>query len=182
MRYLLFVIFLLIIQQKPSTTCMSAEEVELFRLINTYRKSAGLKEIPASAKLTKVAQAHVRDLEENYTFSRSNRCNPHSWSDNGDWTACCYTNDHAQAQCMWDKPREIAGYASDGYEIAFYASSGATPGESLNGWINSDAHKPVIANLGTWSSVKWEAMGVGIYKRYAVVWFGMERDPSPCDQ
>ena len=38
----------------------------------------------------------------------SGQCNTHSWSANARWSACCYTRDHAQARCMWDKPREIS--------------------------------------------------------------------------
>ena len=45
-------------------------------------------------------------------------CNLHSWSDKGPWSACCYTPDHAQAQCMWDKPSELTNYPGNGYEIS----------------------------------------------------------------
>src|SRR5688572_24147787 len=100
--------------------CLTQEEEKLYKLIMAYRKSKKLPAIPLSAKLTKVAQAHAHDLADHYTFAVDNKCNPHTWSDKGTWTACCYTNDHAQAQCMWDKPKEIAGYASDGFEIAYY--------------------------------------------------------------
>jgi len=39
--------------------CVSPEEKKLFDLIMEYRKSKKLKPLPYSAKLTKVAQAHV---------------------------------------------------------------------------------------------------------------------------
>ena len=79
---------------------------------------------------------------------------------------------------MWSKPKEIAGYESEGYEIAFYSSAGATAAESLEGWKKSAGHNPVIVNEGTWNQVKWEAVGIGIHGPYAVVWFGQLADPS----
>ena len=163
--------------EKP-TVCLLEEEQKLYDLMMEYRESGDLPPIPLSAKLTSVAQTHARDLADHYEFDPKNRCNPHSWSKQGKWTACCYTNDHKQAKCMWDKPREIAGYPSNGYEIAYYNSGGATAKESLDGWKKSPGHNPVIVNAGTWSKVEWKAVGIGIYKEYSVVWFGELDDPS----
>lgn len=163
--------------------CISPEEKKLYDMIMTYRKSKKLKSIPFSAKLTQVAQTHVRDLSENYSMSNSDVCNPHSWSAKGNWTSCCYTSDHKQAQCMWDKPKEIAGYQSSGYEIAFYSSAGAMAADGIEGWKKSPGHNPLLINSGTWKNVEWKAIGVGIYKEYAVVWFGQLADtssPSAC--
>lgn len=164
---------------ESSETCLSVEEQKLYTLIMEYRKSKNLPASPYSARLSQVAQAHVRDLADNYDFSPANKCNPHSWSKKGKWSACCYTNDHKKASCMWDKPREIAGYNGDGFEIAYYSSNGANAQEGIDGWIKSPAHNPLLINLDTWSQVKWEAIGMGIYKEYGVVWFGMEKDESP---
>ena len=81
----------------------------LVEIINNYRIKQGLESIPVSISLNKVANAHVRDLE-NHT--RESKCNLHSWSDNSnDWTGCCYTSDHARAECMWNKPSEITNDA-----------------------------------------------------------------------
>lgn len=77
---------------------------------------------------------------------------------------------------MWNKPREISGYNSNGYEIAYYSSAGANALEGLEGWKKSPGHNPVIVNLGTWSKVEWKAIGVGIYGEYGVVWFGEAED------
>ena len=33
-----------------------------------------------------------------------------------------------------------------------------------------------MINLGIWKNRTWNAVGVGIYKNYAVVWFGEESD------
>lgn len=158
--------------------CLGAEEKKLLELINGYRKQKKLPPVPFSAKLTQVAQAHVRDLTAHFDYENRGDCNPHSWSANGGWTACCYTADHKQAACMWNKPREIAGYDSEGYEIAFFSSDGAEASESLAGWKSSPGHNPVIINEGTWKDVGWKAIGVGIKGTYAVVWFGVLEDSS----
>ena len=149
---------------------ISDEEKELHRLINAYRISRGLQEVPISPALTKVAQAHAKDLM--YHYKQSNRCNMHSWSKEGPWTACCYRDNHKNASCMWDKPKEIAGYDSPGYEIAYWHSNAATAGQALEVWKKSPGHHAVLANLGTFKDANWQAMGIGIYKEYAVVWFG----------
>jgi Cysteine-rich secretory protein family len=158
--------------------CLSSEEKKLYDLIMAYRKSKRLPAIPYSAKLSKVAQTHVHDLEANYNYENASTCNPHSWSDKGTWTSCCYTSDHKQASCMWTKPKEIAGYEGYGYEIAYYSSAGANATEGLEGWKKSPGHNPLIINSGTWSKVKWQAIGIGIYGQYGVVWFGEEADES----
>jgi hypothetical protein len=80
---------------------------------------------------------------------------------------------------MWDKPRELTNYPGNGYENAHGGSGGyqATATSSLEGWKNSPAHNAVILNQGTWQNHRWNALGVGIYKGYAVLWFGEEVDP-----
>lgn len=158
--------------------CLSLEERKLYELIMDYRQSKNLKVIPLSAKLTRVAQTHARDLVENYTFDPHGKCNPHSWSKKGKWTACCYTNDHKQAQCMWDKPKEIAGYDKPGYEIAYYSSKGATAQEGIDGWKVSPSHNPLLINSEMWSKVEWKAIGIGLYGEYGIVWFGESPDPE----
>lgn len=164
--------------------CLTQEEQKLYRLIMAYRKSKKLAPIPLSAKLSMVAQVHARDLANHYTFDPDNKCNPHSWSKKGSWSACCYTSDHKQAACMWDKPKEIAGYPGSGYEIAYYSSAGANAQEGLNGWKVSPGHNPLLVNLGMWEKVKWKAIGIGIYKEYGLVWFGEVQDevvPGGCN-
>lgn len=160
----------------PKTACLSTEEQKLYDLMMAYRKSKKLPAIPLSAKLTLVAQTHAHDLASNYKFDVDNRCNPHSWSRKGKWSACCYTADHKQAKCMWDKPKEIAGYSGNGYEIAYYSSDGATAEEGLEGWKISPGHNPLIVNEGIWSKVNWRAIGIGFVGNYGVVWFGEVED------
>jgi uncharacterized protein YkwD len=164
--------------KQPKAVCVTLEEQKLYDLIMEYRKSKNLKPIPFSAALTRVAQTHAVDLATNYTFDQNNSCNPHSWSKKGKWTPCCYTSDHKQAKCMWDKPKEISGYDNPGYEIAYYSSRGVTAQEGLDGWKQSPAHNPLLINDGMWSKVDWNAIGVGLYKEYGVVWFGQLQDDN----
>ena len=168
---------------QSSQVCLSAEEQKLYHIIQQYRAEKKLPAIPLSTKLTQVAQAHVRDLDAHYTFDKNNACNPHSWSAHGAWSACCYTSDHKQARCMWDKPREIANYNSEGFEIAYYHSVEAAAADALAGWQKSVSHNPLLVNSGMWKEVSWQAIGIGIYKHYAVVWFGRIADdekPKGC--
>lgn len=163
-------------------TCLSEEEKKLFEIINAYRETIGTYAVPFSSSMSKVAQAHVRDLANNYEYKSGARCNPHSWSKKGDWSDCCYTNDHKKAQCMWDKPKEIAGYGGHGYEILFYSSDGSTAAEALVGWQNSPSHHAVMTSAEMWDQITWGAMGVGIYEEYAVAWFGETEEQAPLNE
>jgi hypothetical protein len=152
---------------------LNSDEYKLYTLIMDYRADLNLSIIPLSTSLCYVAQQHVFDLEENNPISAN--CNLHSWSDKGSWSECCYTSDHAQASCMWDKPRELTDYTGNGYEIAFAHSAIATPEAALNGWKNSAGHNNVIINADIWNT-EWKAIGIGIRGKFAVVWFGHEDD------
>lgn len=180
---LLFLVLALpsIRETRPTeTVCLSAEEKKLYGMMMAYRKTKGLESIPLSAKLTKVAQAHAKDLSENHDPTQE-RCNLHSWSKKGSWTSCCYTADHKQAACMWNKPREIADYPSNGYEISYYFSAGADAESGLEGWKQSTGHNQMIINDGIWKKIKWNAIGIGFYKEYGVVWFGDTKDDTPLE-
>jgi uncharacterized protein YkwD len=149
----------------------------LASLVNEYRGEQSLHSIPISPSLTQVAEAHVKDLERNRPVGA---CNGHSWSPAGDWSACCYTADHAQAKCMWDKPREITrgAYKGAGFEIFYWTGGRATPEGALSSWKSSPGHHGVILNHGVWSTSRWQAVGVAISEHYAVIWFGQEPDPG----
>jgi hypothetical protein len=161
----------------PAISLNKAEK-ELYVLINRYRMQKGLPSIPLSLNLTYVAKLHVQDLSVNHPYSK--RCNLHSWSDKGPWSPCCYTEDHEEAQCMWNKPGELSNYPGFGYEIAYWTNEPLSPAnfakKALAGWQRSVPHNVVIVNLGRWRSKSWKAMGVGVYDGYAVVWFGEEED------
>ena len=53
-----------------------------------------------------------------------------------------------------------------------------TAAAALAGWKSSAGHDQMILNKYAWKRMKWNAMGVGIYGHYAVVWFGEEADPA----
>lgn len=160
---------------KPSV-CLSAEENKIYEQINAYRKQYKLPRIPLSASMTTVAQIHAKDLETNQPVK--GKCNLHSWSDQGSWSACCYTNDHARAKCMWEKPKELSTYPGDGYEIAYWQSDGANAKAAMSGWKKSTPHNNMLINRDIWKKLTWNACGVGLYGNYAVVWFGKEKDPE----
>ena len=149
-----------------------ADATKLAKVINDYRASIKLPRIPISPSLTKVAQAHVLDLNANKPVKEG--CNSHSWSNKGTWSGCCYDSSTAAAKCMWIKPKEIAGYKGNGYEIAAFAS-GIEPEKALEMWQKSQAHHEVMINRGIWKK-KWGAMGVAIEGDYGVAWFGEEAD------
>jgi hypothetical protein len=81
---------------------------------------------------------------------------------------------------MWEKPREFTNYLGNGFEIVSRVSGNfsAHADSTLTNWQNSREHKAVILNQSVWSSFQWRAMGVGIYKNCAAVWFGEEEDPE----
>jgi uncharacterized protein YkwD len=170
-----FFIFLIAVIATPSfSQSLNTEETKLYNLIMDYRRSEGLPNIPLSKSLTIVAQTHVRDLEENRPDKGA--CNMHSWSANGKWTPCCYTADHAKAQGMWNKPKELTNYKGDGYEIAFNTTASATAETALGSWKTSKGHNDVILNKSIWKTQNWKAIGIGVYQNYAVVWFGSVPD------
>ena len=156
--------------------CMSAEEKKLLDLINNYRRTKGLPVLQATRSMVHVAQTHARDLGDNNPSSGA--CNMHSWSAKGKWTACCYTSDHAKASCMWRKPAELSTYKGNGFEISAGSGGGAIDASTaLRVWQGSSAHNAVIVNGGMWNK-SWNAFGVGIYRGYAVGWFGHDTDPA----
>jgi uncharacterized protein YkwD len=175
LKYLFFLNVFITIGLVSAGQELSNEESELYDLVMAYRRSKGLTPIPLSRSLTFVAQAHVKDLEDNY--QRNGKCNYHSWSDRGTWKAVCYTDNHAQAKLMWSKPQELTTYKGYGFEIAFAESEAylANAWNSLNSWKSSRAHNAVILNREKWKK-KWNAIGIGIFGSYAVIWFGNEPD------
>ncbi|MCU0657616.1 MAG: CAP domain-containing protein [Polyangiaceae bacterium] len=161
-----------------------AEAVELCQLLNAYRQEQGLPAIPLSTALMTVAAYHVQDLIAQPSLANP-PCNLHSWSSNEPlWTGCCYTSDHAQAACMWEKPGQItASWGANTYKGYGYENSAAgvsTPQGALESWKKSPAHHDVILNKGIWASkAPWPAVGCGLSGGYAVLWFGDAVDPQP---
>ena len=78
---------------------------------------------------------------------------------------------------MWYKPRELTNYQGAGYEIASWSLGKDIDAETaLDTWKTSPSHHDVMINRRTWKNIEWNAIGVGIYKGFAVVWFGEEED------
>ncbi len=157
-------------------------EYGLVNSINQYRKQKGLPPIPLSQKLTTVALAHVEDLvnkqpHKNLCPSDPKKQNEHSWSNNpGKWKGGCYDGENkATLPIMWDKPKEITGYPTPGFEI-FH--SGSTADGALQGWKGSTEHNDVILNQNMWAGFPWKAIGAASYNGYYVVWFGTTLDTS----
>lgn len=155
-------------KEKAATHCLTAEEQRLATLINEYRRQQGLPAVPVSRALSFTAHAHVVDLQD-----KVGRLT-HGWSD------CDYDKGGTKAyqDCMWDKPKQLAGYPSDGFECAHGGSGGyvANAQTALDGWKKSKYHNMVIVNTDMWKDFRWQAMGVGVYGGYAVVWFGASAD------
>ena len=185
------------IAQEPSPAsssqpiCVSSQELALYKALMQYRKEKKLPSIPLSPNLTKVAQMHAEDVANHFPFAEG--CNLHTWSESTAWSGCCYTADHAQAKCMWDKPRELSNYTGSGFEISSIylwnndVKAKDIPTENaMNGWKKSKGHNDIITNQGAWKDKSFKAIGVGTYKGYACVWFGMEPDnearPVVCPQ
>ncbi len=177
MTYLKIIILVLLIQGSSiaSAQDLTDDELYLYNLVMEYRESLGLPSIPLSPSLTFVAKTHVLDLSENNPVS--DNCNAHSWSFNGAWSGCCYTRNHAQAECMWSKPKELTSYTGAGYEIAFWSSRKVDPNQALEEWKASPGHHDVIINGGNWRE-NWNAIGIGIFNNYAVIWFGHAPDKN----
>ena len=157
---------------------LESEEAKLYNLINEYRAQNGLPAIPASKALTTVANRHVQDVAENLDYVNSpqrDSINPHSWSD-----ATYDPNNQSTWPNMWQAPQRLnTGYPGNGYEnFAWTAASSISAEEALEIWKNSPAHNQVILNQGIWQDRQWNALGVGIYKGYAALWFGQETDPT----
>ncbi len=172
-----------IVPEEPEL-CLSKEEQRLYDLIIAYRKQKRLPSIKISAALTKVAQIHARDLSMNKP-NNTNDCNMHSWSSKGSWTPCCYDSQHAQALCMWSKPKEIAGFQADGFEIVYGSmkeSFIATPDAALAAWQKSPGHHAVIINSDTWKQRTWKAIGLGVYKNYICVWVASVEDKNTIEK
>jgi hypothetical protein len=165
----------------PGTHCLNKTEETMAASLNQYRRKKGLKPVPLSVSLSWVARKHVEDLAVHYEYG--SECNLHSWSQNEAWTSCCYDNGHKDAECMWDKPRELTSYTGDGYEIAFfsthdYENALSFVNDALEGWKTSPGHHDVILNRGKWRTAEWNAMGIGANDEFIVVWFGEKKDSA----
>ena len=160
----------------PADFCISAEELRLYTLINDYRKAMTMHEIPLSKSLCYVARKHALDLDLNNPDT--NTCNFHSWSDKGNWTACCFEKDVKDKSCMISKPREITAYPGYAYEVVYWENKSANADKAFDQWRETSAARSLITNFKEWENYSWNAMGVSIHKGFAIAWFGEETDPE----
>jgi hypothetical protein len=143
-------------------------EKQLAALINQYRKANRLAAIPLSPSLSVVANRHVRDMYINMkTLSH-------------DWSNCPVSQDW---NCMWQAPQRLGTrYPGQGYENAYgsqeWSVSSANVADILQAWKENGngPHNDVILNRGMWNEKKWQALGIGIYRGYAVMWVGSDGD------
>ncbi|KAI9293452.1 hypothetical protein K502DRAFT_343168 [Neoconidiobolus thromboides FSU 785] len=170
----LFVLILVIFQLVVSGAATKEElefSSEVYKLLV---KARGGKEVKYSPNLAKVAQLHAEDLNSHHNIKQK-YCNMHSWYTTGD-TNCCYTEDHGQAKCMWEKPKQFSNYQSNGYEVAYFGKGyGIGPKSVIDGFLNSKGHRVVILNEGDWKK-EWNACGVGHKGGYTTIWFGHDED------
>lgn len=160
-------------QEPPDPTAQA-----LAREINRVRVAQGLPALPLSRTLSRVAQAHMLDLD---AHPRAPGCGLHSWSEQRSWTGCCYdARTHAEARCMWSKPRELSGgrYGGSGYELTYAGSEPATPAQIVAAWLADPAHGPLLLNQGSWARFSWQGMGVAVSGRHALLWLGAVKDPD----
>ncbi len=171
--------FMVVVQASDQQSPLTDKERRLADQINQYRQENSLSALPITNSLTKVARAHIEDLNTYHPDTETygtGSCNRHSWSSHGAWTAVCYTGS-AQSSQMWNKPREITeSYDGNGFEIACWNSREITPSSAMDEWKGSSDHRDTILQRGIFAGIIWQAMGVGIDGNYAVVWFGEDVD------
>ena len=164
------------IRRIPTVDEIRSRDEKLWRLvddINAYRRTMRLAPIPLSPKLTAVAAKHVKDLADNAPHKTHGSL--HSWSESPLWKGGPFrASDPKTHALMWDKPREIAGYESEGFEIA--ASGIRDASHALDLWKTSGLHHDVIINRGIWKDFQWKALGAVVHKGFACAWFGTLAD------
>ncbi|HOX78434.1 MAG TPA: SPOR domain-containing protein [Bacteroidales bacterium] len=157
--------------------CLTRDEYRLYSLINAYRTKNGQNVIPVSRSLCYVAKIHARDLYINNPDTGN--CSLNSWSDQGNWTACCHSARTPNPVCIVNKPKELARYAGEGHELAYWDSQDLHADTVLKFWQSYEQSKELLLNQKKWSHFNWKAIGVGMYKGYACVWVGEARDTLP---
>lgn len=160
----------------PLNFCISANEKELYNLINEYRKQNKLPPIPLSKSLSYVAALHAKDLYLNHPDQGA--CNFHSWSNKGSWTPFCYPRDENKKNSVWDKPRSLTKYPSKAYEIVYWENNPLVKDTVIMVWKMEDYYNSFLLNTGKWLGKPWKSIGIAIYENYACAWFGEVADPE----
>ncbi len=167
----------------PSEFCISAEDNKLYESINLFLIENGQKELSLSKSLSYVANLHITDLIQNHPDTSI--CNLSSWSNNGNWTSCCYQKYVPNQDCMWDKPKELTNFKYRGYELALFFEEEFNSDTVMQLLLSSNAVIDMLLTKGYYSKKKWVCMGLAINKEYASIWFAQRADnagkPDICE-
>lgn len=158
----------------PDKFCISVAEDQLHNRINQFRIENGKTNIENSISLSYVAKLHVDDLLENHPDTSI--CNLSSWSDKGEWTACCYNSYVPNPDCMWDKPKEITSFKYRGYELALYFEDDFDVDTVMQLIQSSKEARDMILTNGNYGQKKWICGGIGINEHYVSIWFAQRPD------
>jgi uncharacterized protein YkwD len=142
---------------------LSAQEKDLYKIVNDYRAKNNLPRVALSNPLSIVANRHLLDLINNI------KALSHGWSN------CPYDiKNQGTWNCLFEAPKRLnVGYSGNGYENLYRNLSGAaTPALALEAWKKSEMHNSLILNLNNWKDTKFDAFGIAISGNYAAVWFG----------
>lgn len=142
---------------------ITAQEKELYRIVNEYRAQNGLAQIPLSESLSVVANRHLLDLTINI------KSLTHGWSN------CPYDiNNQSTWKCVSESPKRLkVSYVGNGYENLFRQRGGvATPALALEAWKKSEMHNALILNLNIFKGKKFDAFGIACHGEYIALWFG----------
>lgn len=160
----------------PAVFCIDAREMNLYHMINDYRKQNNLPPIPLSKSLSYVADLHAKDLFAHHPDQGA--CNFHSWSNKGFWAPFCYPRDENKKNSVWDKPRELTKYPSRGYEIVYWENNPLVTDTVMMVWKTEEYFNSFLLNTGKWQGKPWNAIGIAVYENYACAWFGEVPDPE----
>jgi hypothetical protein len=75
-----------------------------------------------------------------------------------------------------NKPQELTLYTGQAHELCYFDSHDIHIDTVFNFWFKVEQAKDILTNNRKWSFYVWQAMGIGIYKQYACVWLGEEKD------
>lgn len=163
-------------ENKYDRICVSDDENRLVSMINNFRKQNKLSQLPLSVSLTYVAKTHIADLHVNRPDTSI--CSTASWSNKGNWTACCYNPYVLKEECMWSKPKELTEYPYRGYELSYYEESKINVDSLFNLWITTPEAENLILSKGKYKDKKWGTFGLAVGDHYASVWFAQRIDPK----
>ena len=161
----------------PDDYCISINEMKLYKSINDLRTDYDKPVLKLSSSLSYVAKLHVNDLLNNHPDTSI--CGLSSWSDNGEWRACCYNSYVLDEDCMWDKPKELTSYPYRAYELVTYFEDEFTNDSIIKIWSGTRQVIDMILTRGKYEQKKWICFGVGINDHYVSVWFGQRADKAP---